>query len=222
MKAKALVLLSGGLDSVYNLYRSCEEWSGEVEALFFNYGQRAYEAELKAAKKLSGYLKVSLQVIDIKHIFKGDKGALTGEREVPTETVDIDSLEASEKSAELVWVANRNGVFLNIAACVAEKKDIPFIVPGFNAEEAATFPDNSQDYIDKMNACLKFSTANQVQIQCFSQAMNKTEIVKDCLRLDVSMDEIWSCYYPGENICGKCESCQRFLRACEANQVQLS
>ncbi len=213
---KAVVLLSGGLDSVYNLYASEKSWPGQVRALLFNYGQRAWESEKKAATDFSQDLNISLEVVDITSLFSEDKSSLTSSLDVPTDEVNIDDLEASRASAEKVWVSNRNGVFLNIGACFAEKWGADFVVPGFNAEEAVTFPDNSEEYIEKMNACLKLSTSNGVQIHCFSQKMQKVEIMEEALKLGVDAQKIWSCYYNGDKICGRCESCQRFLRALKA------
>lgn len=216
MKTHAIVLLSGGLDSVYNLYAAHQKWGDQVSALLFNYGQRAWKSEKRAAQYFLDDLKLSSQVIDISNLFSFDKSSLTSnEKSVPTDEVNINSMEASKQSAEKVWVSNRNGVFLNVGACLAESLGAQYIIPGFNAEEAATFPDNSVEYIEKMNSCFKMSTSNGVQIQCFSQSMNKKEIVKESRLLGVSLQKIWSCYHGGEEICGRCESCQRFLRAVE-------
>ena len=219
MKTQAVVLLSGGLDSVFNLYLAHKEWSGDVVCLCLNYGQKAWEQELSAAQFFTSELKVPLQVIDITKIFQGGKSSLTSvEHSVPTDEVNIESEQASVSSAEKVWVPNRNGVFLNIAACEAEKLEAQWIVPGFNAEEAATFPDNSIEYIEKVNACLKLSTANGVQVKCFSQSMNKVDIIKGLDNMGVNLDQIWSCYKNGSEICGECESCQRF---CEQKRPSL-
>lgn len=213
-KIKALVLLSGGLDSVYNLYQAHQDWPGQVATLYFDYGQRAERRELAAAKYFTQDLKVSLQTINISNLFSLDKSSLiAADNEIPTDAVNIDNLEASQASAKSVWVANRNGVFLNVGACLAESMGAELLIPGFNAEEAQTFPDNSVEYIAKMNECLKMSTSNGVQIHCFSQEMNKTEIVRKAVDLGVNLDRLWSCYHQGEEQCGRCESCQRLDRA---------
>lgn len=213
-KIKALVLLSGGLDSVYNLYEVHNRWPGQVSALFFTYGQRALVPERSAAQHFAQDLRIDLQDIDISSLFKMDSSALTSiQTEVPTDGVNIESLEASKESMKSVWVANRNGVFLNVGACLAEIMGADLVVPGFNAEEAQTFPDNSVEYIHKMNECLKMSTRNQVQIECFSQDLNKSQIVKKARELDVDLSRLWSCYHAGDRPCGRCESCQRLARA---------
>ncbi len=219
MSTKAIVLLSGGLDSVFNLYKACELWPGEVAALSINYGQRAWPSEERAAKHFSEELQVPLQSLQLAEIFIGDRSSLTSmEQEVPTQQVDIESLARSQQTAQKVWVSNRNGVLLNVAACRAEMIGAQWIVPGFNAEEAATFPDNSVDFIEKMNACLQLSTANGVQIRCFSQTLYKAEMAQYLVEKGVAMEQVWSCYFAGEQPCQKCESCQRFRRALQSTK----
>ena len=213
MSYQAVVLLSGGLDSVFNLYKAREKWGHEILSLCLNYGQKAWSQEFKAAQYFCDQLNLSLQALDVKDVFLGSSSSLTSHAPIPTEEVDINSLEASEKTAEKVWVPNRNGVLLNIAACLAESHGASFIVPGFNSEEAATFPDNSVEYIEKMNACLKLSTANGVQVKCFSQDMHKAEMVVQMKAWNIDRDKIWSCYKDGDRPCEQCESCQRFQRA---------
>ncbi|MEM7647070.1 MAG: 7-cyano-7-deazaguanine synthase [Pseudomonadota bacterium] len=214
MKKKAFVLLSGGLDSVFNLYQAVKKWPGGVEALFFNYGQRAYQSEARAARYFAESLGVELRTLDVKFLFGEDGSALTSAKNrIPTGDVNIESYEASVASAKPVWVANRNGLFLNIAACLAEQSQAQYVVPGFNKEEAATFPDNSRAFIDAMNRSLSFSTSNHVEVFCFSTEMNKSEIYAELLDGDGEVDKIWPCYFDGDEICGRCESCQLFLRA---------
>lgn len=214
MGIESLVLLSGGLDSVYNLYAAHQKWPGRTAALLVNYGQKAWLKEKQAAEFFAKDLGVKLYFLDMVPLFQWSSNALTSqEKPVPTTEVDIEDLSASQQSAQKVWVSNRNGVFLNIAASLAESLKASYIVPGFNAEEAQTFPDNSYDYIEKMNACLRLSTANGVQVFCFTHAMDKEEIIKKSLGLGIKIDKIWPCYFGEEKICGKCESCQRFLRA---------
>ncbi|MCJ8277505.1 MAG: 7-cyano-7-deazaguanine synthase QueC [Bdellovibrionales bacterium] len=219
MNYQAVVLLSGGLDSTVNLYGAHKEW-GSVLALSFNYGQKAFPAEYAAAEYLCKKLGIPNKLLDISNIFSLDGSALTSdEKDIPTNEVDIESQQASEKSAEKVWVANRNGVFLNIAACWAESVGAQYIVPGFNREEAQTFPDNSVEYIEQVNRSLKYSTNNGVKVHCFTQSMDKIEIMKQAKEWEVPVDKIWSCYYNGEKPCGRCESCQRFQRALEGVEL---
>ncbi|MCB0386643.1 MAG: 7-cyano-7-deazaguanine synthase, partial [Bdellovibrionales bacterium] len=136
--------------------------------------------------------------------------------------VQIDADERSQETAKAVWVPNRNGIFLNIAAAFAEGLGARIVLAGFNLEEAQTFPDNSQEYLDAATDALKFSTANQVKVQSYCASLTKTEIVKRAQELRLPFTSIWPCYFSGEEWCGQCESCQRFARAVrEANFVGL-
>lgn len=135
--------------------------------------------------------------------------------------VAIDDLQTSQNTAKAVWVPNRNGIFLNIAAGFAEGLGAETVIPGFNVEEATTFPDNSFPYMKALDESFIFSTANHVKVYCYSVNMDKTEIVKDSIRLKVPFEKLWPCYQAFEKWCGECESCQRFQRAVKANGVKL-
>ncbi len=212
---QALVLISGGLDSVYNLYEACKKWPDEVMGLLFNYGQKAWDSEKQAARFFAGDRHIPLEIMDISTIFRGASSTLISPKPIP-KNVNIANYEASRQSAQKVWVSNRNGVFLNAAACLAETLEIPLIIPGFNREEASTFPDNSEEYIRRVNACLQLSTSNGIRVHCFSSHLNKSQIMEKSLKLEINMDKVWSCYDSGQEICGSCESCRRFLRAKKA------
>ncbi|MEK7790583.1 MAG: 7-cyano-7-deazaguanine synthase, partial [Deltaproteobacteria bacterium] len=125
----------------------------------------------------------------------------------------LDNREITLKSAAEVWVPNRNGVFIHIAAAIAEVMRVEFIVVGFNAEEAKTFPDNSQEFIDRVNQSLEFSTLTKPKVICYTASFNKKEIVQLGRELNAPFELMWSCYEAGEKMCGKCESCLRFMRA---------
>jgi 7-cyano-7-deazaguanine synthase len=216
---KSVVLLSSGLDSTVNLYRAAKE-SKVVMAITFDYGQRAAAREINFASQLAARLEVPHRVIELPWFKDFTASSLVNrEMDVPTTSVAIDSFEASTNSAKAVWVPNRNGIFLNIGAAFAESVDAKWLIPGFNAEEATTFPDNSEDYLQAATKSLYYSTGNQVQVKCFTTALDKTEIVKLGRTLGVPFELVWTCYFGGEKPCGQCEPCQRFSRAMGASQI---
>ena len=133
----------------------------------------------------------------------------------------MDDLVTSKETAKSVWVPNRNGIFLNVAAGYAESLGADWIVPGFNKEEAATFPDNSAGSLEATTQALSYSTANKVQIKCFTTDKNKTEIVQMGQALKVDWTLMWPCYFSGEKWCGQCESCQRSKRALMASGIRV-
>ncbi len=213
----SVVLLSSGLDSTVNLYEARER-SEVCLALTFDYGQRAAEREISHAKKITAQLNIPHKVIRLDWFKDFTKTSLVDRsKRVPTESVKIDSLQASLETAEAVWVPNRNGIFLNIGGAFAEGLGAKWLVPGFNVEEAATFPDNSQAYLEACTDAFRFSTKNKVEVKCFTTSLDKTQIVARGKQLKVPFDLIWVCYLGEERPCGDCESCRRYNRALMAN-----
>ena len=93
-------------------------------------------------------------------------------------STDLDDLERSATTAKAVWVPNRNGIFLNVAAGIAESLGVGLLYVGFNAEESASFPDNSADYVEAVNKSLFYSTGNRVRVVAPPLKLRKTESVR--------------------------------------------
>ncbi|MCB0349657.1 MAG: 7-cyano-7-deazaguanine synthase QueC [Bdellovibrionales bacterium] len=214
----AVVLLSSGLDSTVNLYQAVSKMTVS-RVLTFDYGQRAAQREIEQSAKICKKLKLQHQVIEIKWLGDMTSTSLVNTRaSVPTgEDVQIDDHGQSMSTAKAVWVPNRNGVFLNIGAAVAESVGADYVVPGFNIEEAATFPDNTGDFLNALDNSFTYSTANHVKTLCYTTNQNKTEIARLGQKLDVPFELIWPCYFGAEEICRECESCKRFIRATETS-----
>jgi 7-cyano-7-deazaguanine synthase len=178
-----------------------------VLALTFDYGQRAAKRERTAAGKIARYYAIPHRVIAIPWL-----GAITGSALV-NRKARIPRNEMSERSAKAVWVPNRNGVFIEIAAAHAESLGATRLITGFNKEEAATFPDNSARYVAAINKAMSFSTANGVEVVSYTGKLDKRGIVKLGHELEAPLHHIWPCYEGGRFWCGECESCLRSLRA---------
>jgi len=204
------VLISGGLDSTVNL--TVAKKSGEVAmGITFDYGQRAAEREIVAARRICERYDVRHKTVALPWLGDASGSALVaGGRPVPT--ITREAIERNESTASDVWVPNRNGVFINVAAAYAESLNSDVVV-GFNAEEAAAFPDNSTQFIEAANAALRISTRNAVKVVSYTAEMDKVQIFRLGLEHGAPLDLIWPCYLGGENICGSCESCVRFIRA---------
>ncbi len=214
VEKKSIVLLSGGLDSAVAFKKAAD--AGEVVlALTFDYGQRAAGREIDAAGEICGRFGVPHEVIRLPWLEKITKTALVArDQELPQpvpEALD-DADGAASDSAARVWVPNRNGVFINIAAAYAEATGAGLVVAGFNAEEAVTFPDNSPQFVEAINGSLSFSTLKRVEVSSPTSYLNKGEIVRLGLEIDAPLDLLWSCYESGEKMCGSCESCMRLKR----------
>ncbi len=139
---KSILLLSSGLDSTV-AFKEAYDRSDKVLCVTFDYGQRARKREIGFAKAICRQFKVGHIIIELPW-YNSFRGALTGGGEIPKlKSSDLDNLEVTEKTAEQVWVPARNVVLLSIAAALAENHRFDTIVTGFDAEEAATFPDNT-------------------------------------------------------------------------------
>ncbi len=222
-KKSSVVLLSAGLDSTVNLYAALRETDVNL-AITFHYGQKAAEKEIQQSKMIALGAKVPHVVVDLPWLKKLGHSSLThDDGVVPTGSlVAIENKKISEKTAKSVWVPNRNGVFLNVAAAYAENLNADMLVPGFNAEEAATFPDNSFDFIRATRKAFTFSTANQIDVQCYTISMSKIEIVELGKKMLVPFQMTWPCYLAEDKWCGACESCQRAKRAFKLGHVDLA
>jgi 7-cyano-7-deazaguanine synthase len=219
LPSSAVVLLSAGLDSTFNLLQALKSFPVRL-ALTFNYGQKAARQEIERSRILTQCYKVAHQVIDLPWFSDFTHTSLVGSAEIPRGAeVSIDDLSRSQDTAKRVWVPNRNGILLNVAAGFAEGLGASHVIPGFNLEEAQTFPDNSSGFLQSLDASWLYSTNGKVKSHCFSIALDKSEMVRQGIALNMPFGDLWPCYLAGAKWCGECESCQRFRRALAANAL---
>lgn len=203
---KAVALLSGGLDSTVAFALEARR---TVLALTIDYGQRAARREVASARRTAARHRVPHRVLRIPWL---GGGALT-DRSRALPRPDLLRRGQVRASAKAVWVPNRNGVFIAVAAALAERAGADAVVVGFNREEAATFPDNSRAFLRASTRALAFSTANGVRVVCPTAAWDKARIVREARRRGLDLSGLWPCYEGGRTWCRRCESCLRALRA---------
>jgi len=205
-RESAVALVSGGLDSVVSLALANRELEVRL-VLFCNYGQRALTRERSSVVDVAGYYGLPLQEVDVSWLC--DLSPEGMRQTAPSGRGGLVSLDS-------VWIPNRNGLFLNIAAAYAERYGCQTVVTGFNREEAAEFPDNSAGFVDAVNRGLEFSTRNGVRVVSYTLEMSKREIIEAGGDAGVPFDTIWSCYRAGERMCGDCASCRRLRSALDS------
>lgn len=218
--SKSIVLLSGGLDSLVSLGTTYKEFNVQL-ALTFDYGQKSVEQEIAASQKICEHYGIEHKVIKLDWLKEITKTALVGEMEIPKTTLgDLSSQTFVEKSAASVWVPNRNGLFLNIAACFADSYDYDYIIFGANREEGQTFPDNTTEFINRINKEFEFST--QKKPKAYAPLINSTkgDIVRSAVMHSVPLELTRSCYSTQDKHCGECESCVRLKRALSENNCE--
>lgn len=207
---KGIILLSGGLDSLVSLGIGIEKY-GISLALTFDYGQKAVEQEISTSKNICDYYKIEHKVIKLDWLKEVTHTALVSNEDLP------EGIDNPEQSAKSVWVPNRNGLFLNIAGSFADGNDYDYIIIGANKEEGQTFPDNTQEFIDKINAEFEYSTQKHPKVVAPLINSDKNDILKLALEHKIPLEFVRSCYASGEKHCGKCESCTRLKNALIAN-----
>lgn len=212
MNTKSIILLSGGLDSLVSLGLKKEELNVEL-AITFNYGQKSAQKEINASEKICNYYGIKHEVINLDWLKRITQTTLVADKEVPTGK----ELENPENSAKSVWVPNRNGLFLNIAGSFADSLGYNYILIGANKEEGQTFPDNTQEFINSVNAEFQYSTMAKPKVIAPLINYNKNDIVMLALKNKIPLELTMSCYNGGDKHCGICESCTRLKHALSAN-----
>ena len=214
MKPKSILVLSGGLDSTVAAHIAYQETT-PVLALTFDYGQRAAEREKSVAATTARRLGVSHRTIALPWLAElTSTGLVNKSKKLPElKEKDLDDPVKGRKTAAAVWVPNRNGLFLNIAASFAESLGAELLVTGFNAEEGVTFPDNSAGFVRSADDFFWFSTLKKIRVVSYTLNWNKPEIARRARGFGLTEADVWSCYEAGPSPCGTCESCLRLVRA---------
>jgi 7-cyano-7-deazaguanine synthase len=214
---RAVALLSGGLDSAAAVALAPEVGCEPAAALFFDYGQRAARREELAAGRIAGFYHIPFERIELPWMARLSKSALVaGAGEPPRWSPD----RLDDGAPRAVWVENRNGILIDVAAFYAAELAWDAVIVGFNREEAVAFPDNSEEYVDRVNRALELSLRRRVRVVAPTLAMTKREIVERALALDFPWELLWSCYGGGKLPCGSCESCMRLKRAVEGTSAR--
>ena len=209
---KAISVLSGGLDCTVATSVFAKEY--DIHAITFNYGQKSFKQELKASKAICKKMGFDHTVIDLPWLNEISNSTLNTVEDIPEVSEDdLDDIEKSSQTASSVWVPARNMVFTSIAASFAESVGAEIIIVGWDAEEAATFPDNSKEFLDTFNELLKTGSPENIKIEAPAIDLNKEEIVKLGLEVGAPMEISYSCYAGRNKHCGVCESCMRRKRA---------
>lgn len=220
---KVIVLLSGGLDSATCLAIAVNKvGNNNVIALNTYYGQK-HDKEIKCARKLADYYKVKLIEVDALSVMQYSDCSLLKQsgKEIPHEEYGEQTKNTGGMPVS-TYVPFRNGLFLSMAASIGLSLGADEILCGVHADDAAgsAYPDCSIDFIDSMNEAIKKGTAGQIRIIAPFVQKNKSEVVKEGLRLKVPYELTWSCYEGGVKPCGKCGTCIDRQRAFEANGVK--
>ena len=206
---KAVVLLSGGLDSSTVLAIANSE-GYEVFALSFDYGQR-HDVELRAARRVAETQGVARHVVATIDLREFGSSALTADIDVPKAR----STKEMQGGIPVTYVPARNTVFLSFALAWAEVLSASDVFVGVNALDYSGYPDCRPEYIAAFERLANLATKAGVEgkekfaIHAPLIHLTKSQIIQRGLDLGVDYGLTWSCYDPGDGpaACGECDSC---------------
>jgi len=202
---KAVILLSGGLDSATVAAQAIADGYQAI-ALSFRYGQR-HERELLAARQVAEALNIRDHfIVDVNLAQWGGSALTDASIAMPIEGVQVGEIP-------ITYVPGRNTVFIAIALSLAEAKGAEAIYLGINAVDYSGYPDCRPDYLEAFQKLATLSSkvgveGNAPKLVAPLVMDSKTDIVRRARRLGVPIDLTWSCYQGGEIPCGVCDSCR--------------
>jgi 7-cyano-7-deazaguanine synthase len=192
---RALVLLSGGIDSTTALYLTKQQ-TDDIYSMNMIYAQ-SYDSEAEASKKIAAAARVREHLSVFLPFFKDIERRY---KQIPSSKISS------------AYVPARNIVFYGVAAAYAETLKVNKIVFGSNADDAKELPDARSTFIQLMNELIRDGTragSEGFVIEAVNPLINynKKEVLKLAIELKVPLQLTWSCYEDLEIPCGKCRGC---------------
>ena len=215
MKKRCVCIISGGMDSALSA-KIAQNEGYEIIAVHFNYGQRTEKKELECFRQVASSVK-SIKNYEIDLPFFEQIGAsalIDTSIEVP--------IHGLEEGVPVTYVPFRNGIFLSIAAAIAEKHGAEALYIGVVEEDSSGYPDCRESYIKQMQKAINLGTREEtnIEIKMPLVSLKKSQIVQKSLELGVPLEYTWSCYKEEDVACGKCDSCRLRLKGFkEAGEV---
>ena len=226
MGKKAVVLNSGGVDSTTCVGLAVEKYGKDnVSTLSVFYGQK-HNKELECAKKIAAHYEVAHYEVDLSAVMQFSNCPLLSQS---TEAIRHESYaEQIAKDGEgmvRTYVPFRNGLLLSSVTALAVSlypDDEVEVYYGAHADDAAgrAYADCSPEFADAMNKAINIGTYEKVTLAAPLINMNKGEVVKTGLAINVPYELTWSCYEGGEKACGTCGTCIDRINAFKANNIE--
>ncbi|MEJ2355029.1 MAG: 7-cyano-7-deazaguanine synthase QueC [candidate division WOR-3 bacterium] len=221
MSKKAVVLLSGGIDSATTL-AIAKDSGYEVYAISFRYGQR-HVFELEAAKKIAGQMDVVKHLIMDIDLSSFGGSALTDKINVPK----LHKVKDIGKEIPVTYVPARNLIFLSLALGWAEVLGSTDLFIGVNAVDYSGYPDCRQEFIEAFEKTANLGTkigveGKRIIVHTPLISLSKSEIIKKGVKLGVDYGLTHSCYDPDVKgrACGSCDSCLLRKKGFEEAEVE--
>jgi len=212
---RAVCILSGGMDSTTATYIAKKD-GYDIVALHFNYGQRTQNKELESFNAICKELNINNKyIIDLDFFKQIGANALVDENiEVPTGGLS--------EGIPITYVPFRNGIFLSIAAAIAEKENCEAIFIGVVEEDSSGYPDCRESFINTINKAINLGTKDETKIDIKTPLIHlkKEDIVKKAIEVGVNLSLTWSCYKNEDKACGVCDSCRLRLKGFQKANIK--
>jgi len=213
-KSRAIVLLSGGMDS--SVCAALAVRDHDAAALHISYGQRTEERERQSFIAICQRLKIQDRLM-----LRDESLRMIGGSALTDDSIPVPDAVTGGQGVPVTYVPFRNAHFLAAAVSWAEVLGAKRIYIGAVEPDSSGYPDCRPAYYKAFNQVVKAGTkAGDIEIETPLITMRKAEIVRLGLELGAPFDLTWSCYSREDRACGVCDSCVLRLRAFEAAGVQ--
>jgi len=206
-KNSAVCIISGGMDSALAA-KIAKNNEYEIIALHFNYGQKTQRKELEAFNKITQDLNVKEKYIIDLDFFKqiGATALIGDEFDIPTDGI--------KPGVPITYVPYRNGIFLSIAAAIAQKHESKAIYIGVVEEDSSGYPDCRESFIKSIENSINLGLRDNSDLEIKTPLihLSKAQIVSKALEFGVKLEHTWSCYKNSDVACGVCDSCRLRLK----------
>src|SRR4051812_4368181 len=206
--AKAVVLMSGGMDSCVTA--AIAKRTHQIAALHASYGQRTERRELESFHKLADHFSAFTRLTVRLDYFAAIGGSSLTDRRLAVHDADL-----ANKDIPNTYVPFRNAHFLSIATSWAEVIGASKIFIGAVWEDSSGYPDCRPEYYEAINRLIRLGTrpATEITVETPLIYLTKRDIVKKGVELEAPFQLTWSCYRDSDRACGVCDSCALRLRS---------
>jgi 7-cyano-7-deazaguanine synthase len=215
-KDKAVVLLSGGMDSCVCAAIARERYGADnVALLHASYGQRTERRERQAFDEIGHYFGIQHRMLVRLDYFRIIGGSALTDKEIQVPENALGATGSAVSAIPVTYVPFRNAHFLSVGVSWAEAIGAQAIYIGAVAEDSSGYPDCRPEYYRVFQELIRVGTKPETEIEMVTPVieMKKTEIIRRGRELAAPLHLTWSCYQGEDFACGQCDSCLLRLRA---------
>jgi 7-cyano-7-deazaguanine synthase len=211
--AKAVVLLSGGMDSCVTAALARE--THELALLHVGYGQRTERRERQAFENIADYYGVRARLVVRLDHFRQIGGSALTDWSIAVPEFNVSAVVGGPADIPVTYVPFRNAHLLSVAVSWAEVIGAKAVFIGAVAEDSSGYPDCRAEYYRVFQELVRQGTRPETDIAILTPVigMRKSEIIRRGLELGAPLELTWSCYQSEDSACGVCDSCRLRLRA---------